>query len=499
MLKDYLLRWQNLPIAVIGDLILDEYLEGNVERISPEAPVPIHHVYHTHYRAGGAANVAINLQGLGTKPMLFGVCGNDEAKSLLEEQLRQENIHTDHVLVAHDRPTTRKTRVYAKNQQLIRIDWEEKHDIDLKLQDSLLKKLTKQEFKAIILSDYQKGLLTSCFIKKIIKFAKNKKIPVVIDPKISNFNAYEGATLLTPNRQEAYLALGIDKQITLSPEHIVESLLRKYSLTQILVTLGADGMIYGYFEESHRKVSSQYFPADTKEVFDVSGAGDTVVSLMTASCAANIKMETAAKLANIAAGFVVQKWGTHPIRSHELAEAFNKVDTHLIFPKKNLNKIRSLPKLLRELAKFINSKIVFTNGCFDILHAGHIEYLRQAKGMGDILIVALNSDESIIRLKGENRPIQPLVYRQKVLESIEYVDYILPFHENTPLKVIQKIRPDILVKGGDWLLENIVGRDIVEENGGQIVTIPVEIKTSTSKIISHILKDYKHHVNTCNT
>lgn len=473
---------KSVRVAVIGDLILDEYLDGIVNRISPEAPVPVHLVRKTSITAGGAANVARNIQLAGGQAMLVGVWGNDGAADQLQQVLKQDGIDIRGVFVDLDRPTVRKTRITANQQQLVRIDWEEVRAIPDWLQEKLYQFVEAEPCDVMLLSDYGKGGLPQVFLQKLIKLAKQRQIPVVIDPKGKDYAQYAGASLVTPNRKEACEALGIDSNQVLPAQQLVEQLAHKYSIENILVTLGAEGMLGldGNLKET------QFLPALAREVFDVSGAGDTVVSIMALGLGAKASLFDSMRLANAAAGRVVEKWGTQPILRHELLEALAK-DVHrenfgFTPTESKIVESHELQAIVGPVAKR-RQKVVFTNGCFDLLHAGHVAYLEAARLLGHILVVAVNSDSSVRKLKGSSRPIVSAKQRMRLLAALSCVDFVVPFSEDTPARLIAEILPDILVKGADYEVHQIVGADSVLAHGGRVERIAFVEGLSTSDIV----------------
>ncbi len=483
--SDSQLPWDRTPIsiAVIGDIILDEYLDGVVNRISPEAPVPVHLVKNTKSTAGGAANVARNIQLVGGHCSLVGVSGNDGAGDQLRHILRKDGVDVRHILTDGTRPTIRKTRITANHQQLARIDWEEVGPIDSLLQQELFQNLQALHPQALLISDYGKGCLPEPFLKKIIDLAQAKGIPVIVDPKGKDYTGYRGADLITPNWKEACEALGLDMSTDIPVEQLAEQLHERYQIKNILITLGADGML-------GRNAKGQYFrlKAQTREVFDVSGAGDTVVALMSLGFACQLPLDGAMNLANLAAGCVVEKWGTQPILRSELLGVLKKGNRNSFGWSATRGKIASTQELVANLeqARLENKKIVFTNGCFDLLHAGHLSYLEEARSRGHLLIVGVNTDDSVRRLKGKSRPIVPCEQRMSLLAGLECVSYVTSFSEDTPEQLINLLCPDILVKGADYELHEIVGATFVQKMGGAVERIPVVPGLSTSEIISRV-------------
>ena len=465
-------RYDQAQLLVIGDVMLDRYWHGTTSRISPEAPVPVVKVEHCEDRPGGAGNVALNIAALGAGVSLLGATGDDEAADALMTSLQAASVHCDfHRSSQH--PTITKLRVISRHQQLIRMDFEEpfvQQDIA-----SLEQKLTRQlpHIGAIILSDYAKGVLSNP--QGIIDAAKKAGVSVLVDPKGSDFTRYRGATLLTPNLSEFEAVVGVcENEQQLVSKGI--DLIAELELDALLVTRGEHGMTLLREGESEL-----HFPARAREVFDVTGAGDTVISVLAASLAAGEKMPQAVALANIAASIVVGKLGTAAISAPELRRAVHKEQGS----ERGVVGIEQLLVAIKD-ARAHGERVVMTNGCFDIIHAGHVGYLEQARKLGDRLIVAVNSDESVKRLKGSGRPINPVERRMIVLAGLEAVDWVLPFADDTPVDLLEKIRPDILVKGGDYDKTGVVGWEIVEAYGGEVAVLDLWDQCSTTAIVEKI-------------
>ncbi|MBC7658790.1 MAG: D-glycero-beta-D-manno-heptose 1-phosphate adenylyltransferase [Chitinophagaceae bacterium] len=485
MTSEIKLPWDTRPVtvAVVGDLILDEYLDGVVNRISPEAPVPVHLVRSSSVTAGGAANVARNIQLAGGCALMIGVCGADVPGNQLKDILISDGIDVSGILIDRDRPTIKKTRITANHQQLVRIDWEEVKAISPAMQDTLYKHLEAQKWDVLVLSDYGKGGVPKEFMQRLIALGRARKVPVVIDPKGKDYAMYAGATLITPNRKEACEALGWENTVTWPAKEMANALSTTYAIDNILVTLGPEGMIglNSLTGEVHQ------LPAKARDVFDVSGAGDTVVSIMALALGSKASLFDAMVLANAAAGRVVEKWGTQPIYREELLEALVDKDRNVGFLSTR-SKIRELTQLKQTIGKIgkRKKKVVFTNGCFDLLHAGHISYLEEARAKGDLLIIGVNSDASLRRLKGATRPIVSLVERMRLLASLAAVDYVLSFDDDTPANLIKELMPDVLAKGADYEIHQIVGADTVMDAGGKVERIPFVPGLSTSDIVKRI-------------
>ncbi|MDD9951827.1 MAG: D-glycero-beta-D-manno-heptose 1-phosphate adenylyltransferase [Zetaproteobacteria bacterium] len=474
-------------VAVIGDLMVDEYLDGVVQRVSPEAPVMVQQVKEVLHTAGGAANAARNIVTLGGQVKLFGVCGHDEAGAALKRLLEEEGVGSTYVLIAEDRPTVKKTRVRADQQQLIRIDWEECKPLPVGVTEQLYANLSKSSFDALLLSDYGKGCLSLDLIQAVVKLASDRQVPLLVDPKGKDFTRYEGCDLITPNYKEACGALGLDNSRDYTPEFLCRSLIERYALKDVLITLGKDGMVCATQVDGQLTFAS--CAAEARQVFDVSGAGDTVAAVMSLCLAVQLPASASMQVASCAAGVAVQKLGTAPVFWHELDFDSAPVSSHPT----SLCKILSLEELVGRVSvlRAEGGRIVFTNGCFDLLHAGHVAYLEEARQRGDFLVVAVNDDASVRRLKGTHRPIVTLEQRQRVLAALSSVDFVLSFSQDTPLQVIEQLRPDVLVKAKDYLESEIVGADLVRAYGGEVARVDLVGGISTSLIEKSIVQNFK--------
>lgn len=466
----------NKNILVVGDVMLDTYFKGEVGRISPEAPVPVFLKKDEKCVPGGAANVAVNLVAAGQNVALMSVIGSDLAGESLQAKLIDCGVNCDCVLKI-ERNTTEKTRFIASNnQQVMRLDVEDsspiKNDVEDKLLDILDKKISHVDL--IVISDYMKGLLTERFTQAVIEKSNRYGIKVLIDVKDRNWSKYRGAYLIKPNLNELKMLTGNSVN---SDEEILSAAqkLRKVcNSTYILVTCGARGMtLIG--EQIKYHVDSV-----GKEVFDVTGAGDTTISYLSACIANEMDICNSVKVSNYAAGIQVGKVGTSIVTLEEVRNVLIQKE------KSGTNKIVSINNVSKLRDSFGNKKVVFTNGCFDILHVGHIRYLEEASKLGDVLVVGLNSDESVRRLKGPDRPINTERERGEVLCALRSVDYVIVFEEDTPYELIRSFEPDVLVKGGDYAIDQIVGRDIVENKGGKVVVLPFVEGKSTTNIITKI-------------
>lgn len=457
-------------VVVFGDIILDRYISGSVDRVSPEAPVPVLKPSKEEIRLGGAANVALNLSSLGTNVTLIGVTGRDNSSKQIKALLKQNNIKN--VISLSKLPTITKLRLLAAQQQLIRIDEEEEFtDEDWTSSLSNYKKhINLKKNNVLIISDYGKGTLKN--IPALIREAKKLNKIILIDPKGDDFTKYKSANIITPNFLEFERVVGSIKReadVTKKGKELIKSL----KLDSLLITRGSKGMTL--LENVNGRVARSDFSTEAKDVFDVSGAGDTVIASIGAGLAGGFSLSESIKLANIAAGIVVGKSGTATVSQPEISPLLNQAEPFL-----SIDESESYSNVLRKR----NKKIVFTNGCFDILHAGHIRYLEAAKQLGDELIVGINSDQSVKALKGKGRPLNTLVHRAEVLASLKCVDKVVVFEDKTPIKLIKAIKPNILVKGGDYKVKEIVGYEVVTESGGRVVTVPLVDGLSTTNIIS---------------
>ncbi|WP_067706174.1 MULTISPECIES: bifunctional D-glycero-beta-D-manno-heptose-7-phosphate kinase/D-glycero-beta-D-manno-heptose 1-phosphate adenylyltransferase HldE [unclassified Erwinia] len=471
-MKITLPEFNRAGVLVVGDVMLDRYWYGPTSRISPEAPVPVVKVDNIEERPGGAANVAMNIASLGAASRLVGLTGIDDAARALNAALSGVNVQCDFVPVS-THPTITKLRVLSRNQQLIRLDFEEGFD---GIDPEPLHQRVRQALPdtgALVLSDYDKGALAT--VETIISLAREAKVPVLVDPKGTNFERYRGATILTPNLSEFEAVVGKCKD----EAEIVSrgmALMEKFELSALLVTRSENGMTL-----LQPGKTPFHLPTQAQEVYDVTGAGDTVIGVLAAALAAGNTLEESCFLANAAAGVVVGKLGTSTVSPVELENAI-RARPESGFGVMSEEQLKEAVALARRRGE----KVVMTNGCFDILHAGHVSYLANARKLGDRLIVAVNSDASTKRLKGESRPVNPLVNRMIVLGALEAVDWVVAFEEDTPQRLIASILPDLLVKGGDYKPEEIAGSKEVWANGGDVRVLNFEDGISTSNIIRAI-------------
>ena len=442
-------------ILVVGDLMIDHYLWGSCERISPEAPVQVVDIAKETTVLGGAGNVINNLNALGARVSVSSVIGDDDNGRELIGMLHDIGVNSDNIISQEGRKTSKKSRVIAVSQQVLRYDKESKDNILDKSSAKILKSLTQdiEKYDIVILSDYGKGVLTEELCQGIIKLATTKNVKVLVDPKGHDFSKYRGSYLLTPNKKEAILATQIDIVDKKSLTQALLKLKTECKLGLSLITLSEDG-IATYDDEL------KIFPTVAKEVFDVTGAGDTVIASIAFALSAGKSIEETAKFSNLAAGVVVGKIGSATVTMDEIEEyeaSLHKStsDAHI----KSFSDINAIVTRCKSNGK----RVVFTNGCFDILHVGHVKYLQVAKSFGDILIVGLNSDESVSRLKGPTRPVNIAPDRAYLLAALEAVDFVVPFTEDTPYDLIKMIQPDVLVKGGDYEGKSVVGTEFASE------------------------------------
>ena len=474
-MKIHMPRFDKAQVLVVGDLMLDRYWQGPTSRISPEAPVPIVKVEQHEDRPGGAANVALNVTALGAGVSLVGLVGDDEAGVALEKQLQSARVNCAFSKTDGE-PTITKLRVISRHQQLIRLDFEEPFSSDYSEQVVNATTPLLANVGVLVLSDYGKGTLSDC--QRLVREAKAQNVAVLVDPKGCDFTRYRGATLLTPNLSEFEAIVGVCK----TEDELVtrgQALVKTLELDALLVTRSEQGMtlIRANKEELH-------FPARAREVFDVTGAGDTVISTLAAALAAGEDLPNAVALSNIAASIVVGKLGTAAISAPELRREVSKEQG----AEKGVVTEEQLLIALAD-ARAAGESIVFTNGCFDILHAGHVGYLAQARAQGDRLVLAINSDESVSRLKGPGRPINPVERRMAVLSGLEAVDWVLYFDEDTPERLLEQVRPDVLVKGGDYGIDGVVGGEFVRSYGGEVKVLSFLDDCSTTAIVEKIQQD----------
>jgi len=464
-------HFKSLNILVVGDVMLDYYWSGSTTRVSPEAPVPIVKVSKKERRAGGAGNVALNIASLAANVTLLGIVGNDDEANELKELLSQKGVLCD-FLKSNNRPTTCKLRIVAQHQQLIRLDFEEPL-IDFNYAE-LLEHYQKALDSAdvVIFSDYDKGVLAH--IPELLELANACGVKSLVDPKGSDFSRYSCSTLITPNYSEFQAVVGVchDNEQIISKG---QALLKQHNIEALLVTLSEHGMAL------IKKSEAYFLPTHAREVFDVTGAGDTVIASMALGVASGLGLQHAMHLANMAAGIVVGKFGTSTVSSQELNRALHG-------DKENISGVVSEEELESVIvfAQESGEKVVMTNGCFDILHAGHVAYLEQARLLGDRLVVAINSDESVRQLKGVSRPINKIEDRMTIIAALGCVDWVVPFYEETPERIYNKFLPDVLVKGGDYNPEEVIGSESVIKAGGKVQILDFVDGKSTTTTIERI-------------
>jgi len=476
-------------VLLVGDFMLDKYVWGEVKRISQEAPIPVINVTSEEVRPGGAGSVANNLAHLGANVYCCGVIGTDDEGKRLREILNNLRVETDGIVEDSNRPTTVKVRMMGHLQsagrgvqQLLRIDYERTDEIQGKIQDEIINKIKNkvQHLDVILISDMNKGVVSKQFVETVINYGKKQKVPIIVDPRYGgDYGNYKGVTAIAPNRYEAELSTGIKITGIDSLKAAGKKLLKDLSLECVIITVDKDGMFL-----YNKNGECNLIPTVPKDVYDVSGAGDMVLSVLGFVAGGGNSFEDAAAIANVAAGIEVGKIGAMPIsRSEILSELMG-----------GTNPLYSKIKVLDELEKILdkhrgnNDKIVFTNGCFDILHIGHVEYLKFSRRAGDVLVVGLNTDESVRAQKGQGRPFVAEDERARLVSALEDVDYVVLFDEQTPENLIRRMKPDILVKGEDWREKGVVGREFVESYGGKVLLAPLVKGASTTDIVSKVLE-----------
>jgi len=493
-------KFDRCNLLVVGDLMLDEYLWGEVDRISPEAPVQVVSIKNEDYAMGGAGNVVNNIVALGAKVTVAGVIGTGRNGRILLNKFKELGIDTTGIIQEPGMTTTQKTRVIASHQHVLRID----RETDKTISDSTINKITRfiedniAHVDVVLISDYGKGLITKTLLSRLISAAQKHKKITIADPKGLDFSKYSGASLLTPNKKEAALASGVDIVNESSLEIAANKILQNVHLDKLLITCGKDGMVL--FEKNR---SPYRVRAEARQVFDVSGAGDTVLAILGLAVASGVSIKNSVTVANTAAGIVVGKVGTATVSKQELASALKivvgKVRTATVSNQELASAFKSdddslpskykelpeLPSLIGELKKK-GKRIVLTNGCFDLLHVGHILLFSASKQLGDILIVAIDDDESVKTLKGPGRPVLHSKERVRILSALDAVDYVVVFSSQELIKLIEIIQPDVLTKGSNYTSKEVFGRERVEALGGKVVLIPVSENISSTRIINDI-------------
>ncbi len=476
-------RMSNPEIWVVGDIMLDEYVVGTAERISPEAPVPVLKVREVQYRLGGAANVARQIAALGARAILAGLLGDDAVGEQILTMCAANGIDTGAVLRLSDRRSTRKVRVLGRDHQMLRIDWEDAIDCPTAAAGEMTERLTgSRPPDIIVLSDYAKGSLTRQVVDSIMAYARSSGIRVIVDPKQRDFSRYRGSSIVTPNLSEMRVASGqeFDAGNVDSIAQAARALGATAGIDAMVVTLGERGMVVVPMNGPHLEI-----PAESRQlVSDTTGAGDTVIATLAVCMASDTTLEEAAHIANAAASVAVSRVGTVAVDLPSICEVLDEHCNRKIF-------FRSALTARSNDWHNAGRRTVFTNGCFDLLHAGHLSLLHDAARCGDILIVAINSDASVRRLKGPTRPIMPEHERAVHLAALACVDAVIIFDEETPLEVLRAIRPDVLVKGQDYRIEDVVGRELVEGYGGRVVLMRLLPEKSTTALIDRIAADHR--------
>ena len=461
-------------VLIVGDIMLDRYVIGNVNRISPEAPVPVFLSESFKQMLGGAGNVYNNLISLGVKTTLISLIGKDKSAVQILKILKNLKNTKFYLFKEENKPTTVKTRYSVKGQQLFRVDKEKTKELSNLAYKFILKAFKKELLKhdVVILSDYNKGIFNKKLTEELIKLSNKNKIPIIIDPKNKNFNIYKNSTLITPNKLEAYSITNLPCNNDYEVEICAKYIMKKYAIKNVLITRGNEGLSYiGKKESIHR-------PTKKIEVFDVSGAGDTVIAILSVCVSNKVPVKKSLDLANIAARIVVGKIGTSTINLKEL----------FIEEPKLKSKQKSLLELKKIVADYKRKKykIGFTNGCFDILHKGHINYLKESKKLCDKLIIAINSDSSAKKIKGKNRPVNNQDARVKVLSALNLCDHVIIFNKPTPIELINSLKPHIITKGGDYKKKNVVGYNEIKKWKGQVRIINYTEGFSTTDIIKKL-------------
>ncbi|MFT7670934.1 MAG: D-beta-D-heptose 7-phosphate kinase/D-beta-D-heptose 1-phosphate adenosyltransferase [Planctomycetota bacterium] len=465
-------------VLIIGDLMLDRYITGEVSRISPEAPIPVLAAARSEEKLGGAGNVAFNLRSMDVEVEMIGVIGDDGWGRQLRQVLESSGISTAGLVIDEARPTCLKTRMVSGVQQMLRVDWEDSSSVSGSALGEILDRARElmKGVQAVVLSDYGKGVLTDLVLKTVIEDARAAGIPVLVDPKGSDFSRYHGATLITPNRKEAELALGRKLPDLESVAKGARELLAVAELETAVITLGAEGIYYQTKDGLEGREATK-----ARAVFDVTGAGDTVISHLALFLAGGFDIGAAVALANLAAGVAVARLGTIGVTRRELRAKLRESAPEI-------GKVLQDADLEDLLAAWRSEgkRIVFTNGCFDIIHTGHVKYLRFSRSQGDVLIVGVNRDASVSRLKGPERPINTVGDRMEVLAAMEMVDAVISFGDDTPAAIIERVTPDVLVKGEDWAKKGVVGREWVLKHGGQVVLAPLVAGRSTTNVLERV-------------
>ncbi len=479
--RDLILLLQSLNptrIAVLGDFMVDRYVWGDARRVSPEAPVPVVHAQREDHRLGGAGNVVANICELGATAFCLGVVGDDDAGREMLAGLQALGADGAGMVVDKARPTIQKIRIMARNQQMLRVDRETLDPISDAVANKLIQQLKQSKWQTLVLSDYGKGSLPESVLRQALDEAKRRGVPALVDPKHRDFARYRGATLITPNRAEAEAACGESLGDMQKLSVGGEALRKQAGVEALLITLGDQGM---YLLENGQP--GLHLATAARQVYDVTGAGDTVIAMLAVALAGGADLPAAVRLSNVAAGLAVAKVGTTAVGRNELENHLRaeSSENKIIRVGDEVGLQAALATLRRE-----GRPVIFTNGCFDILHAGHVRYLRAARSLGDAMVVGLNNDDSVQRLKGAERPINPELDRAEVLAGLECVDFVVLFSEDTPENLIRRISPDVLVKGADYKNKGVVGAEFVQAQGGEVRLIDLVPGRSTSAIVERI-------------
>ncbi len=485
VLFDVLTHIRQARVLCVGDVMLDRFVYGGVERISPEAPIPVLLVEREKHMLGGAGNVVANIAALGAKAMLLAAVGDDGAGKDVAKLLSDMGVEAELETVT-DRSTTVKSRFVSGGQQILRVDREKSRPVSSETEQKIIARAEHliAQAGAIILSDYKKGLLTDKIVSSIIEIARRLNKPVVVDPKGTDFSRYRGATVVTPNRKELETATGLKAAADDEVRAAAIKIIAGCGIANVLATRSKDGMSL-----VSATADPIHIPANVREVYDVSGAGDTVIATFASALASGATMRNAALLSNIAAGIVVGKPGTATARPEEIEQVLSAgfAMEKQSYQRKTKYTTRQGAAEQAERWRTRGFKVGFTNGCFDLLHPGHLSTLRQAKAACDYLVVAINSDASVKRLKGPSRPVQDQIARTAILSALEMVDLVVVFDEDTPIEYLKAIKPDVLIKGGQYKLEEVVGYDLITSWGGKVVRADMEEGFSTTNTIQKMV------------
>ena len=467
-------------VLIVGDMILDRYQHGETRRISPEAPIPVLAATTEELRLGGCGNVAANLAALGAEVVTVAVVGEDEAAASIRDLLATAGCRADALVVDAERPTIRKTRLVAQNQQLLRIDEEKLGALDGAVDAALLARIEAElaGVDVVVISDYGKGVLTPAVLERLLR-AGDRNVRVLVDPKGTDYSRYRGASLITPNRLEAELATGRALSDRTAISEAAQHLCDELQLEAALITLGSQGM-YARERETGREIS---IPARARSVYDVTGAGDTVIAVLAFALARGADLEQAMHLATVGAGLTVQRFGVATITLDDIKGALTSAHGAA---EKVLDRQALIAQLEEERRR--GRRVVFTNGCFDVLHVGHLAYLQESRSYGDLLVVGVNSDDSVRRLKGDGRPVNTVMDRMTLLAGLECVTWVTSFEEDTPEQIIEQTTPQVLVKGEDWADKGVVGREWVERHGGHVVLARLADGHSTTNTLERLSK-----------